>query len=150
MAHSAQDRPTWSWRTLSCPLPASQQRRVDIEWWTGMPTPCVLETGDGTPSYLGGWVPRDDLWGRLRDKAGRWVIRSCKRTFGRLLASRLKRLGMNSIYRPDGLEAAYSPSMILGFGLREFEFPPQLAPALRVYWPADSIARVSTCCPALA
>lgn len=104
------------------PVAGLTAAHLGIEWWTGMPTPCVLETGDGTPSYLGGWSPRDGLHGRARDYLGRGFVRAFKRIVHGMFAKEFRTLQVPSVYRTDGLEIAYSPTRILGFGLREFEF----------------------------
>lgn len=107
---------------LSVPIAGLLARDLGIPWWTSMPSPCVVETRRGTPSYLGGWAPRGDLVGRVRDALGRRLIRGFKRGAAALIARDLKALGFPGVYRPDGSEAVYSPECILGLGMREFEF----------------------------
>ncbi len=87
-----------------------------------MPSPCVVETPDGTPAYLGGWMPRSDAWGRLRDWIGRKTIRTFKRVSALAFSRQLKALSMQGLYRSDGSEVVYSPQKILAYGMQEFEF----------------------------
>ena len=110
-------------------------KRYGITWWTSHPSPCVIETADGPPAYLGGLVPRDDLIGRLRDYLGRRSIRSFKRLLGVLHKKRLAALGIPRIYRSDGTEAAYSGARILALGLPEFEFAHRWPPAVTFIGP---------------
>uniref|UniRef100_UPI0027D1EE96 glycosyltransferase n=1 Tax=Tahibacter caeni TaxID=1453545 RepID=UPI0027D1EE96 len=76
----------------------------------------------GPPAYLGGWQPRAGLRGRLRDALGRGAVRTFKRSVGWLYRRELAALGIDSLYRADGSEAAYSDERILALGLREFEY----------------------------
>lgn len=105
------------------PVAGLTARRLNIPWWTGMPTPCVLESRDGTPSYLGGWRYYENPVARVRDRIGRQVVRLFKQTSGYLFARPLHKLGIDGLYRPDGTEVVYSPERILLYGMREFEFP---------------------------
>ena len=93
-----------------------------LPWLTVMPTPFVLETRTGTPSYCGGWGPAQHAGHRVRDAAGRVATRATKLTLQRVFASRLREAGTR-VYRPDGSEAAYSSRSILGLGMRELELP---------------------------
>jgi UDP:flavonoid glycosyltransferase YjiC (YdhE family) len=92
-----------------------------VPWITTIPTPLAIETRRGIPTYLGGWLPRAGLTGRLRDAAGRAAVRGFKKavfaSHSRLICPLLPRL-----YRGDGSEATYSAQKILGFGLVELEF----------------------------
>lgn len=91
-----------------------------LPWLTVMPTPFVLETRTGTPSYCGGWGPARHIGHRLRDATGRAATRATKLTMQRVFASRLRAAG-TTVYRADGSEAAYSPLGILGLGMGELE-----------------------------
>ncbi len=93
---------------------------LGIPWITTIPTPFALETRRGTPSYLGGWGPPRQAGQRLRDAAGRAMIRGVKTAFGIAFAPAFRRLG-TTVYRADGSEAAYSPTAILGLGMTELE-----------------------------
>jgi len=95
---------------------------MGIAWWTSLPSPCVLETFDGPPAYLGGWMPRDDIWGKLRDALGRACVRSFKRAVGWWYRDEIKRMGLTGVYRADGSEAIYSSNCILVLGMQELEF----------------------------
>ena len=110
-------------------------RQMGVAWWTSMPSPCALETRTGTPAYLGGWRPRDDRLGRLRDALGRRLIRAFKGGVRAAFARELRALGVEAVYRADGTEAAYSPDRILALGMREFEFDRDWPPAVRFVGP---------------
>ena len=102
-----------------------------IPWWTAVPSPCVMETRDGPPAYLGGLAPRADLWGRARDSAGRALVRTFKRGVVFLLRDAVRALGLPGPYRADGSEAAYSAECVLAFGMRELEFATEWPAAVR-------------------
>ena len=108
---------------FTVPIAGLLAQSMGIRWWTSMPTICVLETGNGTPSYLGGWSPMEGRRGKLRDWAGRATIRCFKLSIHYLFRKQLAALGVGRIYREDGLESIYSPDTILGFGIPEVEFP---------------------------
>lgn len=107
---------------FTVPLAGILAQQLGIPWWTCCPTPCAIETRTSTPSYLGGWQPRSDLYGRMRDRIGRGVIRTFKRTVGFLFQKPFRRWGIDGVYRDDGSEVAYSPEWIMGCGIPEFEF----------------------------
>jgi UDP:flavonoid glycosyltransferase YjiC (YdhE family) len=126
---ASQLRATWSERRPSVviadftvPVAGLIARELGIRWWTSMPSPCAIESRSGTPSYLGGWTPSPSLPARVRDALGRTLIRTFKRGIGTLFREDLRALGLQSVYRDDGTEAAYSDECILGFGMRDFEF----------------------------
>ncbi|HEY2683091.1 MAG TPA: glycosyltransferase [Steroidobacteraceae bacterium] len=102
-----------------------------VSWWTSLPSPCVLEGGDGPPGYLGGLLPMDGLLGVLRNRAGWSAIRLFKRTTAAFFRRRLCALGITSLYRMDGSEAAYSHERILAFGSRDLEFRSDWPPYVR-------------------
>ena len=104
------------------PVAGLLAQQMQIPWWTGIPTPCALETGDGVPSYLGGWSPNSTWRGRWRDYLGRKTVRGFKRISAAVFAGQLAELGIHGLYRSDGSEAIYSPERILAYGMREFEF----------------------------
>jgi UDP:flavonoid glycosyltransferase YjiC (YdhE family) len=99
-----------------------------ITWWTSMPSPCVLEVGDGPPAYVGGLTPQPGLLGHVRDRLGAASIRCFKLVLGAMIQKRLRKIGVESIYRPDGSESAYSNTKILALGSPAIEF--------RHRWPA--------------
>lgn len=93
-----------------------------IPWWTSLPSPCVLEGGDGPPCYLGGLSPMPGLIGKARDRLGWAVIRGSKRLIGTLLRDQLRRVGVASVYRADRSEAVYSDQQIIALGWQDLEF----------------------------
>ncbi len=103
--------------------------RYGMPWWTSHPSPCVIEAPGGPPAYLGGWRPGDGLSGRTRDAVFARMVRGFKRGVHRLHRRALDDLGLNTVYRDDGSEAAYSAECVLALGLRELEFERQ--------WPAS-------------
>ena len=116
------DRPDVVFADFTVPMAGLTAEKMGIRWWTGITTPCALETPGGTPSYLGGWFPRDDWLGRLRDRLGWAFIRAFKQGVRLACARQFRELGIESVYRPDRSEVAYSSERILGYGMREFEF----------------------------
>jgi UDP:flavonoid glycosyltransferase YjiC (YdhE family) len=114
---------------FTVPVAGAVARALQIPWWTSLPSPCVIETADGPPAYLGGWRPRSDALGRLRDALGRSLVRAFKRIVGRVYRRQLTALGFDSLYRADGSEAVYSDERILALGARDFEFARE--------WPAS-------------
>jgi UDP:flavonoid glycosyltransferase YjiC (YdhE family) len=93
-----------------------------IPWWTSLPSPCVLEGGDGPPCYLGGLSPMTGVIGKSRDRLGWAAIRGFKRLVGTLLRDELRRVGVASVYRADQSEAAYSDQQIIALGWQDLEF----------------------------
>ena len=53
--------------------------RLGIRWWTSLPSPCVLETPDGPPPYVGGLLPSTGRWDSLQHAAARRLTRLFKR-----------------------------------------------------------------------
>lgn len=105
---------------FTAPVAGLVAEAAGIPWLTTTPTPFALETRHGTPAYCGGWGPPRHRLHLLRDALGRGTTRFVKRGFGRVFAQHLKAIG-TTIYRPDGSEAAYSPTSILGLGMSELE-----------------------------
>jgi UDP:flavonoid glycosyltransferase YjiC (YdhE family) len=120
---------------FTLPIAGFAAREAGVPWWTSLPSPCVLETVDGPPAYVGGWLPRHDWIGRLRDATGRLVVRGFKRGVVRLHRQTMNELGLPGPYREDGSEAAYSSECILALGLRELEFARQWPEAVRFVGP---------------
>lgn len=99
--------------------------RAGVGWWTSLPSPCVLETPDGPPAYLGGLPMAQDAIGRFRNACGRRMVRLFKRGVFQMHRRRLQDAGLSTPYRSDGSEAVYSPEKILALGLADLEFPRQ-------------------------
>lgn len=108
---------------FTLPVVGAVARAFDVPWWTTHPSPAVIETVDGTPSYLGGWRPWPGPIGTLRDAVGRRVIRGAKRTAHWLHRDAMRRVGLDAIYRRDGSEAVYSSERLFALGIPELEFP---------------------------
>lgn len=104
------------------PVAGLTAQSLGIRWWTGIPSPCVIETPDGTPAYMGGWMPRNDWWGTVRDWLGRKSVRTFKRASAWMFSRALRELSITQLYRPDGTEIVYSPERIMAYGMRELEF----------------------------
>jgi UDP:flavonoid glycosyltransferase YjiC (YdhE family) len=128
-------RPDLAIVDFTLPLAGVVAQEIGARWWTSLPSPSVVETSDGPPPYLGGLTPRADAIGRIRDAGGRAIIRTFKRSVGRLHRQRLSALGLPAVYRADGTEAAYSPERILALGLRELEFAREWPRSVRVVGP---------------
>jgi len=120
---------------FTLPVAGAVARQLGIPWWTSHPSPCVVETPDGPPAYLGGWSPGRGPLGRARDAAGRALVRAFKRGAHRLYRRPLSRLGFPALYRPDGSEAVYSDERILAFGVPGLEFPRRWPAAVELVGP---------------
>lgn len=96
-------------------------KKRNIPWITSIPTPFAIESKTTTPSYMGGWYPREGFFYKLRDSFGRLVIRSFKR--GVWLSTRkiMKKLDYK-LYNEKNEENAYSHQSILALGMKELEF----------------------------
>lgn len=113
---------------------------MQIPWWTTIATPCAIETQTATPTYLGGWTPKDTPLFKLRDKAGRKVIRSFKQFVAWRFAKDLKALGVTKLYRSNGEEVIYSKQKILALGMKEFEFQRDWPASLEFIGPVTASA----------
>jgi len=120
---------------FTLPIAGAVAREQGVPWWTSHPSCCVIETPDGPPAYLGGWHPGRGPLGRLRDAAGRTLIRSFKRAVHRLHRAQIRALGFTSLYRKDGSEALYSDERVLAFALAELEFPRRWPAAVELVGP---------------
>ena len=130
-AHWDQRRPDLAIVDFALPAGGWLAQARGISWWTSHPAPCVIEAPDGPPAYLGGLSPAAGALGHVRDALGRRLIRGFKRAAVWLHRRRLRALGLRSLYRADGTEAAYSPERILALALPELEFPRSWPLALR-------------------
>jgi UDP:flavonoid glycosyltransferase YjiC (YdhE family) len=118
----ARHRPDLLLADFTAPVAGLVADAAGVPWLTVMPTPFVLETRRGTPAYCGGWGPPRHAGHRVRDAAGRAATRATKRALEVGLAGRFRAAGVR-VYRADGSESAYSPTAILGLGMRELELP---------------------------
>lgn len=96
--------------------------KLMIPWWTSLPSPCALETVDGPPTYLGGWMPSKNVFTRIKYGCGKKLIRLFKRVIFFLYRKRIRSLGLKNVYRSDGSEAIYSSEKILCLGVKQLEF----------------------------
>lgn len=110
---------------FTVPVAGLSASRLGIEWWTTLPSPCVLESPDGPPAYFGGQTPDQSA---LKLAGMRLATRVFKRLMWRVFRRELQAIGFDGVYRADGSEAVYSPRCILGLGAREIEFPRSLPP----------------------
>lgn len=120
---------------FTVPVAGAVASRLGVPWWTSLPSPCVIETPDGPPAYLGGLRPADGPLSHARDAAARALVRAFKRTLHRSHRARMRALGFPALYRADGSEAAYSPQRILALGLPSLEFPRRWPDAVRFVGP---------------
>ncbi|MCU0862500.1 MAG: glycosyl transferase [Planctomycetes bacterium] len=120
---------------FTLPVAGSVAVQAGIPWWTTLPAPCVLESRDGPPSYLGGLRPGTSFWRRLQHTVGRRLIRGFKRSVFWLYRARIRGAGVAQLYRDDGEEAIYSPTCILAMASPELEFARRWPPALRFVGP---------------
>lgn len=117
---------------LTLPIAGILATEMGIPWWTSHPSPCAIESPDGPPAYMGGLLQRHDLLGRLRDAAGRRLVRVFKRSVFFWYRRQFRALGVPAVYREDGTEAVYSPQKVLGLGRPELEVPRRLPPAVEL------------------
>lgn len=121
---------------FTLPVVGAVCRRLDIAWWSSLPSPCVLETPDGAPAYCGGLMPArgrvDHLWHALHRKK----VRLFKRAVFWLFRDTISQTGITRLYRADGSESAYSPERILALSEPEFEFPRTWPAAVTFIGPA--------------
>lgn len=105
-------------------LPAAGQlaSEMGMHWWTSLPSPCVLETPDGPPPYLGGLLPATGRLDALVHTSARRLTRLFKRTVHAWHRRQMSALGLPALYRADGSEAVYSAECILALGVPELEF----------------------------
>ena len=87
-------RPDLVLADFTVPIAGLLAQSLGIRWWTSTVSPCAIETRTATPSYLGGWHPRTDSLGRVRDAVGRGVIHGFKRTLAAVFARDLRALGV--------------------------------------------------------
>lgn len=121
---------------FTLPVAGIVAQKLDIPWWTSLPSPCVLETPDGPPSYCGGLFPPKTSWQRLSQAIARKKVRLFKQSIFRLFRQPIREVGMWDLYRDDGTEAAYSPECILALGNETIEFPRTWPASVRFIGPA--------------
>jgi UDP:flavonoid glycosyltransferase YjiC (YdhE family) len=105
------------------PVAGFAAQQLGIPWITTIATPFSLECHSGTPSYCGGWGPATGPFTHTRNACGRLAVHAFKRAVWLLFRRHFLSLGLKQQYRRNGSESIYSPTAILGFGLRELEFP---------------------------
>ncbi len=96
-------------------------KKKNIPWITSIPTPFAIESRTTTPSYMGGWYPKDGFIYKIRDSIGRFMIRSFKRIICLMALKTLKELDFK-LYNEKGEENSYSHQSILALGMKELEF----------------------------
>lgn len=97
-------------------------QELGIAWWTSMPSPCVIETCDGPPAYMGGMIPGQHWTNRLRHAVARRMVRTFKGLIYQLHRRAIEELGIQQLYREDGSEVIYSPTQLLALGVEALEF----------------------------
>lgn len=128
-------RPALLIADFTLPVAGFLATRMGIPWWTSHASPCAIEAADGPPAYLGGLARRADLYGRLRDAAGRRLVKAFKRAVFFVYRRQLRALGLPAIYRADGSEAVYSPAKVLALGRAEIEGSRALPAAVELVGP---------------
>lgn len=123
---------------FTLPVAGILAQEMGIGWWTSCPTVCAIETRTGTPSYLGGLTPGQSWLTRARDYLGRNLIRGFKSGIGWWFRDELRSLNIPSVYLNNGAERIYSPTKILGLGLRDFEFARDWPAALEFIGPVTT------------
>ena len=118
----AQQRPDLVIADFTLPAAGLLALELGIPWWTSLPSPCVLESPDGPPAYLGGLMPARHVGHRAVFGLARLVTRGFKRGMHAWFRREMVALGLPALYRADGSEAVYSPQCILALGVKELEF----------------------------
>lgn len=121
---------------FTLPVVGAVCRRLNVPWWSSLPSPCVLETPDGPPAYCGGLMPATTATQRLSHWINRKKIRLFKRAIFWLFRGIIRQTGITRLYRPDGTETAYSPDRILALGEKEMEFARTWPPSVAFIGPA--------------
>ncbi|WP_216825061.1 glycosyltransferase [Agarilytica rhodophyticola] len=116
------DRPDLLIVDFTLPVGGTIASRMNIKWWTSLPSPCVLESAEGPPAYLGGLGNATNTYQKIRNAIGRKLIRLFKIIVFNLYRKEINNLGLNNLYRSDGSEAIYSEDKILCLGLSQLEF----------------------------
>jgi UDP:flavonoid glycosyltransferase YjiC (YdhE family) len=116
------ERPDLVIADFTLPVAGLVAQQLGIPWWTSMPSPCVIETADGPPAYMGGLKPADGWPSKLKHSLYRKTVRAFKQLIFKLHQRQMATLGLTQLYRQDGTELIYSPSRLLALGLRELEF----------------------------
>lgn len=108
---------------FAVPVAGWAAQQAGIPWWTTLRAPCVLETPDGPPAYFGGQTPATGRLGQGLQAGMRQATRAFKHLAGSVFRRELRALGIETLYRADGSEVAFSPDWILGLWMDELEFP---------------------------
>lgn len=111
--------------------------RMGIPWITTLASPLSLYSPHGTPAFCGGWTPPRGWPGRVRDASGRFGHRFLRSAVFALMRGKLPP-ELRRPFRADGTEAIYSAEAILGFGMRELEFPRSWPSAFEMIGPLAS------------
>lgn len=121
---------------FTLPVVGDVCRRCDVLWWSSLPSPCVLDTPDGAPAYCGGLMPAQNGYQRLWHALQRKKVRLFKHAVFWLFRDVIRQTGIESLYRQDGSESAYSPLRILALSEETFEFPRSWPAAVSFIGPA--------------
>lgn len=117
------------------PIAGHTAERRRIPWITTCPSPLAIETRQGPPSYVRGLSPRSGPVGRMRDRAG-WFLVGVVKQLAVVSAWRwIAWLYVYSPYRLNGSELAYSSRRILAIGDRTLEFSDRWPRAVRFTGP---------------
>jgi len=135
-AWAGQGVPDLAIADFTLPVVGEVCRRLNVPWWSSLPSPCVLETPDGPPAYCGGLMPATTATGRLSHLLHRKKVRLFKRVIFWLFRGVIRQTGITRLYRPDGTESAYSPDRILALGEKEMEFARTWPPSVAFIGPA--------------
>jgi len=120
---------------FTVPVAGISATQQSIPWWTTLPSPCVFETPDGPPAYLGGLMPATTRVQKIQHAALRSATRRFKQLMWLVFRRQFRAIGFEGIYRADGSEAVYSPQHILALGISELEFPRTYPPHFHLIGP---------------
>lgn len=121
---------------FTLPIVGEVCRRLDIPWWSSLPSPCVLETSDGAPAYCGGLMPAQNAIQHGGHALQRKKVRLFKLAVFWLFRDLIRQTGITRLYRQDGSESTYSPLRILALSEETFEFPRRWPAAVSFIGPA--------------
>jgi len=120
---------------FTVPVVGRVAERLNIPWWTTLPSPCVFETPDGPPAYFGGLKPAKNFAQSLQYGGLRGLTRLFKSSMFQIFKKEFRSLGFEAVYRVDGTEAVYSPLKVWALGIIELEFKRSYPPQFEIIGP---------------
>jgi len=116
------DKPDLFIIDFTLPVGGTLASKMGITWWTSLPSPCILESSEGPPAYLGGLKEAANPYQSVRNAIARKLVRVFKTLVFGFYRKEINTVGLNNVYRADGSEAIYSQDKILCLVLQQLEF----------------------------